>query len=284
MAPAQQLFIVYQNVPGRLGVLAGTGGAVVSVFWSEESGSKRESALHWLSVAVAGGADYRMRRAAAAGWAGSIVYGQQEAFWFQLGRGMHIAMRLIVPVLLLLASFTAISLYLDTPAYSVAGKADGQWLTVGHLLIPLSFLCVVLTNRRYGPAYAFAQVVLALVASIGFVLLVAPDLKPYFRIMPDMRFAVAFGSAFFLASFCVSIVVFESARGPKWWKAPLLAMLTAVVIFGLVFYPAAYSGLPDLTHRMAVSLKFLAGLAVLSLVPYWILRAFVPPLPGFNGY
>lgn len=283
MAPAQQLFIVYQNVPGRLACWPARGGAVVSVFWSEESAGGRESGLRWLSVAVAGGADYRIRRAAAAGWTGSIVFGQEDEFWFQFGRGMRVAMRLIVPVLLLLASFVAISLYLDTPARAIAGQADGQWLTIGHLLIPVSFLCVVLTNRRYGPAYAFAQVALALVVAIAFVLVVAPGLKPYFRTMPDMRFAVGFGAAFFLASF-VSIVVFEGARGPRWWKAPLLAMLAAAVIFGLVFYPMAYSGLPDWTHRMMVHLEFLGILAVLSLVPYWILRAFVPPLPGFNGY
>ncbi len=222
-----------------------------------------------------------MRRAAVAGWTGSITFGQEEAFWFQFGRALRVAMRLIVPVLLLLASFVAISLYLDTPARNIAGTADAHWLTVGHLLIPLSFLCVVLTNRRYGPAYAFAQVVLALVAASAFVLIAGPGLKPYFRTMPDMRFAVVFGAAFFLAGF-VSIVVFESARGPRWWKAPLLAMLTATVIFGLMFYPMA--GLPDWTHRMTVHLEFLLSLAVLSLVPYWILRAFVPPLPGFNGY
>jgi len=224
-----------------------------------------------------------MRRAAAAGWTGSIVFGQEEEFWFQLGRGLRVAMRLIVPVLLLLASFLAISLYIDTPASNIVGKPDAHWLTVGYLLIPVSSLCVVLTNRRYGPAYALAQVVLALVAATAFVVIVAPGLKPYFRTMPDMRFAVAFGAAFFLASF-VSIVVFESARGPRWWKAPLLAMLTAAVIFGLVFYPVAYSDLPDWPHRMTVHLEFLLSLAVLSLVPYWILRAFVPPLPGFNGY
>jgi hypothetical protein len=35
---------------------------------------------------------------------------------------------------------------------------------------------------------------------------------------------------------------------------------------------------------MTVHLEFLAGLAVLSLVPYWLLRGLVRPLPGYNGY
>jgi uncharacterized PurR-regulated membrane protein YhhQ (DUF165 family) len=238
-----------------------------------------------MGTTVSGGPDYRVRSAAEAAWAGSAAYGRREGVLFRIGSGVRAVARLIMPVLLLLASFAAIYLYLDTPATEVAGSADGRWLTVGHLLVPLSFLCVNLTNRRYGPAYAFSQVVLALAVSVAFVMLVAPDLAPYVpaRTVPDLRVAGAFGAAFFVASF-ISIVVFDGARGPRWWMAPLLAMLASVVIFDLVFYPAAYAGLADWTHRMTVHLEFLAGLAVLSLVPYWFLRGLVRPLPGFNGY
>ncbi len=245
----------------------------------------RDSALRRMGATVSGGPDYRMRSAAEAAWTGSMAYGRREGGWFHIGRGIRAVARLIVPVMLLLASFAAIYLYLDTPATNVVGSVEGRWLTVGHLLVPLSFLCVNLTNRRYGPAYAFAQVVLALAATVAFVMIVAPDLRPYVpaRTLPDIRAAAAFGLAFFVASF-VSIVVFDGARGPRWWMAPLLGMLVSVVIFGLVFYPAAYAGNADWPHRMAVHLEFLAGLAVLSLVPYWILRGFIRPLPGYNGY
>jgi uncharacterized PurR-regulated membrane protein YhhQ (DUF165 family) len=214
-----------------------------------------------------------------------MAYGRREGIWFRIGSAVRAVARLVMPVLLLLASFAAIYLYLDTPATSLAGSVDGHWLTMGHLLVPVSFLCVHLTNRRYGPAYAFAQVVLALAASVAFVVLVAPALAPYVpvRTVPDLRVAAAFGGAFFVASF-VSIVVFDGARGPRWWMAPLLGMLASVVIFGLVFYPAAYAGDGDWPHRMAVHLEFLAGIAVLSLVPYWVLRGFVRPMPGYNGY
>jgi uncharacterized PurR-regulated membrane protein YhhQ (DUF165 family) len=214
-----------------------------------------------------------------------MAYGRREGVWYRIGAGLRAVTRLFLPVLMLLASFAAIYLYLDTPATNVVGSADGHWLTMGHLLVPLGFLCVHLTNRRYGPAYAFVQVVLALAASAAFVAFVAPGLAPYVpvRTVPDLRVAAAFGGAFFVASF-ISIVVFDGARGPRWWMAPLLGMLTAVVIFGLVFYPVAYAGIGDWPHRMAVYLGFLAGFAVLSLVPYWILRGFVRPLPGYNGY
>ncbi len=32
---------------------------------------------------------------------------------------------------------------------------------MGHLVVPFCFLSVHLTNRRYGPSYAFAQVVVS---------------------------------------------------------------------------------------------------------------------------
>jgi uncharacterized PurR-regulated membrane protein YhhQ (DUF165 family) len=224
-----------------------------------------------------------MRSAAEAAWTGSAAYGRQESAWFRIGRGIRAVGRMIVPVVTLLLSFAAVYLYLDTPATPVVGSVDSHWLTMGYLLVPVSFLCVHLTNRRYGPAYAFAQVVLALAASVAFVVFVAPDLRAFVpvRSVPDIRVAAAFGGAFFVASF-ISIIVFDGARGPRWWMAPLLAMLASVVIFGLVFYPAA--GMADWPHRMSVHLEFLAALAVLSLVPYWFLRGLVRPLPGFNGY
>jgi uncharacterized PurR-regulated membrane protein YhhQ (DUF165 family) len=226
-----------------------------------------------------------MRSASEAAWSGSVVYGRREGVWFRIGTGLRAVARLLMPVVMLLASFAAIYLYLDTPATPVAGSVDGHWLTMGHLLVPLGFLCVHLTNRRYGPAYAFAQVVFAMAAAIAFVVFVAPRFAPYVpvRIVPDFRVAAAFAGAFFVASF-ISIVVFDGARGPRWWMAPLLGMLVSVVIFVLVFYPAAYAGSGDWPRHMAVHLGYLAGLAVLSLVPYWILRGFVRPLPGYNGY
>jgi uncharacterized PurR-regulated membrane protein YhhQ (DUF165 family) len=225
----------------------------------------------------------RLRSAADTAWAGPAAHGRREGVRFRIGRGSEAIARLILPVLLLLISFAAIWLDLDTPANSVIGGPSMPWLSLGHLLVPLSFLCVHLTNRRYGPATAFAQVVVALAVAAAIVMFVTPDLPPVIRAVPDLRIAGAFAGAFFVASF-VSIIVFDGARGPRWWMAPLLGMLTAVVIFALLFYPAAYAGAGDWTGRMIVHLAYLSALAVLSLVPYWILRGLVRPLPGYNGY
>lgn len=193
--------------------------------------------------------------------------------------------RLVVPVASLLLSFAAIYLYLDVPASAIVGWHDGQWLTTGHLLLPFSFLCVHLTNRRYGPSYAFAQVVLAQALGTAFALYAVPRMGNLiaFRHVPDLRVALAFGGAFLAASF-ISIVVFDGARGPRWWIAPLLGMISSVVLFCAIYYPGAYAGLAPWTHQMLVHMEALLAAAILMLVPYWMLRGIVRPLPGYNGY
>jgi uncharacterized PurR-regulated membrane protein YhhQ (DUF165 family) len=213
------------------------------------------------------------------------VYQRRYGVWDRIGAAVGSVVSLILPVVLLLFSFASIYLYLDTPATALVGIEDGQWLTVGHLMLPLSFLAVHLTNRRYGPAYAFAQVVLALAAAAAFVMFAVPrlgDVMP-FKIAPDLRVAVAFGGAFFVASF-LSIIVFDGARGPRWWMAPLLGMVSGVLFFCLAFYPAAYAGVAPWIHQMLLHMELLMAGAILLLIPYWSLRGIVRPMPGFNGY
>ena len=126
-------------------------------------------------------------------------------------------------------SFVAVYLYLDSPVLFLG--PDASWLTVGHLLLPFCFFSVHLTNRRYGPSTAFAQVVLALAVCVAFVMFAAPRLTDYvpFKIVPELRVALAFAGAFLGASF-LSIIVFDGARGPRWWLAPLLGMVSSVAV------------------------------------------------------
>jgi uncharacterized PurR-regulated membrane protein YhhQ (DUF165 family) len=164
--------------------------------------------------------------------------------------------------------------------------AHGPWLTVGHLLLPVAFLAVHLTNRRYGPAYAFAQVVLAL-AAVGALALFGGDFV-HGRLPVSVAFGLreiaAFAGAFLVASF-LSIIAFDGARGPRWWSAPLLGSIIAALVYAPTFYLAAYlgTGEPWLNHMAVYAGLLLAG-AVLSLVPFWLLRGVVQPLPGFGGY
>jgi uncharacterized PurR-regulated membrane protein YhhQ (DUF165 family) len=176
-------------------------------------------------------------------------------------------------------------LYMDTPLPYFAG-AQGPWLTVSHLLLPVAFLTIHLTNRRYGPAYAFAQVVLAL-AALGALALFGSDvvyrlLPP--TVSPNMREVAAFAGLFLIAAF-LSIVAFDGARGPRWWTAPFVGSVVAAAVYVPGYYLAAYVGTttPWLSH-MAVHAGLLFAGAVLGLLPFWLLRGVIQPLPGFGGY
>jgi len=224
-----------------------------------------------------------LHSAADASWPVHASYGHRDGTGSRIARSARAVGRLILPVFTLLLAFACVYLYLDTPAW-FAG-ADASWLTMGHLLVPLCFLTVHLTNRRYGPSTAFAQVVVSLAAAAAFVMFAVPQLGAVmpFKIVPEMRQALAFAGAFLGASF-LSIVVFDGARGPRWWTAPLFGMVSAAVLFALIFYPAAYAGQLAWSSRMVLHMEMLCGLAVVSLIPYWSLRPLIRPLPGFGGY
>jgi len=229
------------------------------------------------------GPAYRLRSASDASWPGYGAYGRRESAWGRAGETFGAVARLFLPVTALLLAFASVYLYLDTPV--PFGIPDAPWLSLGQLLVPVCFLSVQLTNRRYGPSYAFAQIVLALAAAASFVLFAVPqlgDLVPI-TIVPDMRIALAFGGAFLGAGF-LSIVVFDGARGPRWWTAPLFGLVSSAVLFCLIYYPAAYLGVAAWTTRMLTHMEWLSVIAVLLLVPYWTLRGLVRPMPGFGGY
>jgi uncharacterized PurR-regulated membrane protein YhhQ (DUF165 family) len=258
-------------------------GQIVRAFGYGDPAGGREVVSSRMASGNLEGSSYRMRSAADASWPSQMAYGRREGLRDRIGAGVRAIARLVLPVATLLMAFVAVYLYLDTPVAFMG--ADAKWLTVGHLLLPFCFLSVHLTNRRYGPSTAFAQVVLALAVAVAFIMFAAPRLADYvpFRIVPEMRIAFAFGGAFLGASF-LSIVVFDGARGPRWWVAPLLGMVSSVVLFSLIYYPAAYAGVTAWSHQMLLHMELLSGIAVLSLIPYWSLRAVVRPLPGFGGY
>lgn len=227
---------------------------------------------------------YRLRSASDAAWQGQSVYRHRETFGQKIAAAFVAVLRMIFPVLGLLASFAAVYLYRDTPV--ALFENQGPWLTASDLLIPVGFFVVALTNRRYGPSYAFAQVVISF-AVLGAVVMLGRDLfdnalRP--ENMPTMREAAAFALAFFAAGF-VSIVVFDGARGSRWWTAPLFAFVAAAMVFSLAFFPVAYAGtdLPWLDHAIKF-LMVLMGEGVLLLVPFWAMRGIVPPIAGYNGY
>ncbi len=229
---------------------------------------------------------YRLRSASDAAWSGATAYGQRETFGRKLGAALTVVARMILPVLSLLACFVGLYLYRDTPVPLFLDGTGAPWLTASHLLVGVGFLSVHLTNRRYGPTYAFAQVVVSSALIVAFILFAADSISRFVPLdtVPTMREAIGFGTAFFLASF-VSIVVFDGARGARWWTAPLFGFVTAAVFFAWVFYPAAYAGTGTLWFDHAIVYgAALAGEGILLLIPYWMLRGIVQPLSGFGGY
>jgi len=229
---------------------------------------------------------YRLRTANDTSFAVGSVYGYSNrgGVTQKVASGLLAAMRVTIAVAVLLGWISGVFLYRDTPVQLFPNGTT--WLTLAHLLVPVGFFCIFMTNRRYGPGYAFAQVMAAVTAIVGFVLLVGPDLGAFMPLdsVPTLREAASFGAAFVAASF-VATIAFDGARGPRWWTAPLLGFLTAAFVFAAVYVPAIYAGndpswLIDSLQYMGV----LAGEGILLLIPFWALRRMVPPMAGFGGY
>lgn len=209
------------------------------------------------------------------------------------------AMRLLLPVAAMLAALAAAQWGMGITITALDGIFSGetwlkpsQWLTAGHLLLALVFLAGNLASRRYGVPIAMLQIIVSAVFAALFLAFVqAQPASPvsvavasYLGDMPPMRLATAFAGALILA-LLFQAVIFEWTRGVQWWKAPLYGALWGAIVFGGAFYSAAFAGgaEPWLT-RMMLHVGLLALCAFVALLPYWILRALVRPLPGFGGY
>jgi hypothetical protein len=199
-------------------------------------------------------------------------------------RAFRAVARLILPVAILMTTYTAAYLYNDTKLASF-GIPIGD-LTLGALLLPTAFFATHITNRRYGPGYAFWQIVASWV--IGLALL--PVAQGYFGTravanpFPDTRTLLAFGAALFVGQ-VVGIVAFDGTRGRHWWSAPFFGSLWAGIVFCVIFYLAAFAGTGSpWTNAFVVHLGLMSAMAVALLIPYWLLRSVVRPLPGFGGY
>jgi len=229
---------------------------------------------------------YRLRSASDTAFGGHAVYGQRETFGQKIAVAAAAVLRMILPVLALLACVVGLYLYRDTPVPLFLSGTGAPWLTTAHLLLPLGFFCVHLTNRRYGPAYAFAQVVVASALVAGVILFAGSAIDTFVPqdTVPPMREAMGCGGAFFIAAF-ISIVVFDATRGAQWWTAPLFGFLAAAIFFALIFVPAAYAGLDFrwFDHGLKY-MGLLSGEAVLLLIPYYLLRRIVQPMSGLGGY
>jgi len=229
---------------------------------------------------------YGLRMASDTPWHGGYGYSQRDGFGPKLGGAFLAAARVVFPVVVLLASLAGIYLYRDTPVALFLDGERAPWLTAAHLLVPVAFFCVFMTNRRYGPGIALAQVITALAAVAVVILFGRQALNDALPLdsVPPMRDAAAFGAAFFAAGL-VSIVVFDGARGANWWSAPLFAFVSVAIVFPPAFFAADFAGTatPWLDHAWKYA-AVVAGEGLILLVPFWMLRRVVPPMAGFGGY
>jgi hypothetical protein len=219
------------------------------------------------------------------GYRAPIVLGEPEDPRLAQARAMaRIAGRLAVPVLLLFVLLGAVYLYADAaiPAAWLPFFAEGYGLGVSDLVLPGCWTLIHLTNRRFGPAYAFGQLMAGLVLCLLTALINPGDIRNW---LPDMaalswRGVLSFFLVFGIANF-VAIVAFDATRGPRWWSAPLAASIAAAFVYSGLYYPLAFGmlGMAALAHFI-----LFLGVSAALLGPYWLLRPAMRPLPGMNGY
>lgn len=202
------------------------------------------------------------------------------------GEALLAISRLVFPTMLLLAAAAAALIYGNEPARWL-GDLDvgGKPFDTGLLALPVTLFIVQMTNRRYGAGYAFLQLLGAAVLAIAAALYVGDDLVLLRgAALPSLRMIAAFGCGLFVAQL-FSIVVFDRLRGPRWWQAPLFASLFGGAALAAVAYPIAYLGSgADWLQPMLSYIGANVVAAIVLLVPYWLLRAMIAPLPGFGGY
>ncbi len=192
------------------------------------------------------------------------------------------ALRLLVPVLLLLTLLLAVYLYADAVVVPRMPLFAGASLTIADLVLPGCWTIIHLTNRRYGPTPSFIQLAAAL-ALAGLIALINPgDIDHWLPVLPalSLRAVLAFFAAFAVANF-VAIIAFDAARGPRWFSAPLAGSAVATFIYAGLYYPLAFGGIGG--DALVHFLIWLWEGAVLML-PYYMLRPAMRPLNGMNGF
>jgi hypothetical protein len=208
--------------------------------------------------------------------------------WQKAAKLALAAVRLAVPVNLLLVLLGAAYLYADDllPLWWMPAPDRDTGLAVSDLILPGCWYCIYLTNRRCGPGYAFAHLLAAMAIGLGVILVNPGRIDDRVVTMPAItgRAVLSFGAAFLAANF-VAITFFDAARGPRWWTEPLAASLAASFVFSAIYYPAAFAWVyARWTDSAIAHLMVFAGMSVLLLGPYWLLRPARRPLNGMNGY
>lgn len=200
--------------------------------------------------------------------------------------------RLIVPVLALTGTFALVYSLRDVPVPALAVLADidpifdpSDWLNLGYLVLPLVFFVLNLTSRRYGAALTLTASLIAwLLIAGGIVWLIHADvIEDFEQVFASYSLAGSFLGAIAFAQL-VNILLFDWLRGIPWWKAPFWAALVGGLAFSIVFNtrPAHVWDIA-LGGRLIVEAGIHFSWALAQLLPTYLLRSAVRPLPGFGG-
>lgn len=198
-------------------------------------------------------------------------------------------LRLLLPVIAYVVTLAAAWAWHSVPAAWFDGIAPGvtpsAWLTQGHVLIALAFFLNNLVSRRYGLDLAVWHV-LASWMLLG--LLVIASLARLDPRLPEVALppaleAFAFAGGLIVAH-VVAAFVFDRTRGIIWWTAPFYASLIGGFVFVAIFYGILQPGGAEWTLRALIDAGVKAAMAVAMLIPYFILRPVVRPMPGFGGF
>jgi hypothetical protein len=210
-------------------------------------------------------------------------YGSHEpSFLGRIGMAIGAFLRLVIPVVLLATLGGASYVYAGVPAPVFV---EHPWLNMGLLVLPVTFLAVHLTSRRYGAGYAVAQVILTFVAVIALAYFGRDQIIAALgdQRMP-LRMIAGFAAGLFIAQM-IAIFLFDRLRGPRWWQAPLMGSLIGGIALSLIAFPASFAGTPiDWSARMLDYMAVTSLAAIVLIIPYWALRSLVPPRSGFGGY
>lgn len=209
-----------------------------------------------------------------------------------VSRFVTAVVRLILPIVALCGAFALAFWLRDEPVEGLDGLASIDpvldptgWLNWGFLVLPLVFFILNLSSRRYGAALTLTAAFLAWLViggalawalREGFVADFEREIAPY-------ALAASFVGAMAVAQL-VNILFFDWLRGIPWWKAPLLAAFLGGMVFAVVFNtrPALVWDL-QLGGRLIVEAAIQLSWALGQLLPTYLLRRTVRPLPGFGG-
>lgn len=200
--------------------------------------------------------------------------------------------RLILPVAALCAAFLAAFYLRDAPVpeFAVLASVDplldpSGWVNWGFLVLPVIFFILNLTSRRYGAALALTAALLAWLLIAGAVFWTVREglIADFEQEIAPYALAASFVGAMAVGQL-VNILFFDWLRGIPWWKAPFLAAFLGGMAFAVAFNtrPALVWD-AQLGGRLLVEGAIQFSWALAQLLPTYLLRRTVRPLPGFGG-